>query len=508
MTDQTTETEPLFKSLLNKGIHKQFAEALYSAYNGTDVVAFIEGLEQIAQMFALKEPPKQLETPPCVDPWLSIATIMYQDMTNNNTDGQTAFSAAISLFSKDRDLQNAITQAVSIRWGIIEDREKKKALKKHHQTKEYLAALTALNYSFRMNLCNDKIEVSGEPISDPLAAKIRTQMRDAGFRRTTEMEDAYWAEAYRNQYHPVREYLNSLSWDGREYIAELSTYFQDKYNMFPTWLRKWMIGACAKIFEAEQNPMLVLDGPQGIGKSEFVKWLAKPLIDYFVEAPIVTADKDTEVRLISNWVWEVSELGATTRKADYEALKAFLTTRKVTVRVPYGRHDISKPAMASFIGTINNSSGIFNDPTGSRRFLVSHLTHINWDYSTDLDSNHLWAEAMYAYLGKEKWTLDKAQNQAAQSINENYDTVDPVEDLLLKHFQLDKDHDDWWLATSDILAVLQDPNRGNLHGQSRGNAMSLAAAMTKLGHEKKRRTNHLNQQVWGYTGILQPLTTP
>jgi hypothetical protein len=115
---------------------------------------------------------------------------------------------------------------------------------------------------------------------------------------------------------------------------------------------------------------------------------------------------------------------------------------------------------------------------------------------------------MYAYLGKEKWTLDKSQNQAAQSINENYDIVDPVEDLLLKHFQLDKDHDDWWLATSDILAVLQDPNRGNLHGQSRGNAMSLAAAMTKLGHEKKRRTNHLNQQVWGYTGILQPLTTP
>lgn len=129
--------------------------------------------------------------------------------------------------------------------------------------------------------------------------------------------------------------------------------------------------------------------------------------DYFIEAPINTDDKDSEIRLISAWIWEVSELGATTRKADYEALKAFLTTRKVTVRKPYGRHDISKPALASFIGTINNSSGIFSDPTGSRRFLVSKIEEINWDYSVSIDPTDVWAEAMAAYLAGESWKLTR-----------------------------------------------------------------------------------------------------
>jgi predicted P-loop ATPase len=254
--------------------------------------------------------------------------------------------------------------------------------------------------------------------------------------------------------------------------------------------------------------MLVLDGPQGIGKSEFARWLASPMPDYFLEAPINTDDKDSEIRLMSYWIWEVSELGATTRKADYEALKAFLTTRKVTVRKPYGRHDIIKPALASFVGTINNSSGIFSDPTGSRRFILSKIEDISWDYSSELDPADVWAEAMAAYLAGETWKLTRDEFLKSQQINEEYDVADPIEDLVKKFFDLDVARDDWWIPTSDILAVLQDPTRGGLKGSTRGNAMGLAAVMTKLGHEKKRRNNNIGQQVWGYTGIRLHSNSP
>ena len=171
------------------------------------------------------------------------------------------------------------------------------------------------------------------------------------------------------------------------------------------------------------------------------------------------------------------------------------------MRKPYGKHDISKPALASFIGTINNSSGIFSDPTGSRRFLVSKIESITWSYAQEINPTDVWAEAMAAYLAGESWKLTRDEYVKSVQINEDYDVADPIEDLVKKYFDLDPTRDDWWIPTTDILAILQDPTQGALRGTSRGNAMGLAAVMTKLGHEKKRRMNTINQQVWGYTGI-------
>jgi predicted P-loop ATPase len=203
------------------------------------------------------------------------------------------------------------------------------------------------------------------------------QLRDAGMTRTKEAEDAYLAFAWHNRYHPIKDYLSSLAWDGQPHIKNLSEHFSDEYSMFPVWLRKWLIGSCAKVFmtprEPVQVPMLVLDGEQNLGKSQFTKYLCKPVYEYYYEGAINPDEKDCLIRVASKWIWEVSELGATTRKADQEALKAFLTYETVRVRRPYGKHDIEKTALATFIGTVNNYSGLFSDPTGSRRYLKSSV---------------------------------------------------------------------------------------------------------------------------------------
>ncbi|MFQ5620177.1 MAG: VapE domain-containing protein, partial [Rhodospirillales bacterium] len=295
------------------------------------------------------------------------------------------------------------------------------------KTAEYLKALAGLGYTFRLNACNDKLEVNGQPMTDGLAAKIRGQMRDAGYEHVNVMQDAYLGHAYDNQYHPIRDYLNGLKYDGGPHIDTLATYFEDAHQnsrlpdhpcpVFHTWLRRWLIGAVAKVFKAEQNPMLVLDGRQDLGKSYFAHWLC-PLPDYFIESAIDPADKDSRIRLISYWLWEVAELGATTRRADREALKAFISTRRVTVRAPYGRNDITKPSMASLIGTINNESGFLSDPTGNRRFLTCTLTKINWDYA-DMDPAGIWAEAVHLYRAGESWRLTKAERELRDSLNQD-----------------------------------------------------------------------------------------
>ena len=74
-----------------------------------------------------------------------------------------------------------------------------------------------------------------------------------------------------------------------------------------------------------QNPMLVLDGDQDIGKSTFCKFLASPLPELFVEDAIHPDDKEHHRYLATKWIWEVAELGATTRRQDQEAIKSFLT---------------------------------------------------------------------------------------------------------------------------------------------------------------------------------------
>ncbi len=89
-------------------------------------------------------------------------------------------------------------------------------------TQDYVDALTQLGYTFRLNDCTDTVEVNGEPLGDALAAKIRTQMRDSGFTQPSKhIEDAYTAAAYDHRYHPMKDYLANLAWDGKPHIEDL-----------------------------------------------------------------------------------------------------------------------------------------------------------------------------------------------------------------------------------------------------------------------------------------------
>ena len=358
---------------------------------------------------------------------------------------------------------------------------------------DIIKALEAIGYGFRMRVLDDRIEVNGVPISDTIGAIIRAKMRDAGFESMAAVEDVYKMAAALNAYHPIKDYLNSLKWDGVDHIARLSSYFPDTHDpirypdgteksVFHAWLQRWLVGAVGKAIRGNQNMMLVLDGPQDIGKSSFVAWLGSPLPQYFIEGSVNPDDKDTFLRLISKWIWEVGELGATTRKADVEALKAFITQQEVTVRSPYGRFDLTKPAVASLIGTINNTDGFLNDPSGSRRFYVVTLRKIDWAYSNEIDVNQLWAQAVALFNAGHTGRLDPTEKMVQDAMNKGYDLINPVEDYIAQHFEI----------TGDRAVFLTVPNmleRMKFLGY-RGTDLEIAKhfkrAMAKLGIEQGR----------------------
>ena len=116
---------------------------------------------------------------------------------------------------------------------------------------------------------------------------------------------------------------------------------------------------------------LVLDGPHDEGKSAFARWLCPPARPVR-RRRLSPDDKDCSRLALRSLIWEVSELGATTRRADTEALRGFLS-HEVSTRSP-------SPRSASFIGTVNNSAGLFSDPTGNWCSLATTVAAIDWAY--------------------------------------------------------------------------------------------------------------------------------
>ena len=354
--------------------------------------------------------------------------------------------------------------------------------------------LRSNGFDFRLNLCDDSIEVNQERITDVHTAKMRCLLRDAGLGKyLAAADDALVAYAASHAYHPVRQYLDGLVWDGFQHIGQLAGHVRDVHGVFGLFLRSWLIGAVNRAMTGGQNAVFVLDGLQGVGKSQLARWLC-PLPGFFVDGPVNPDDKDTSLMAMRTWVWELSELGATVRRADVESLKSFLSRETFTVRPPFGHFEIKKPGLASFIGTVNESAGIFSDPTGSRRFWATTVTAIDWVYARRVDVNQVWAEAVHAYRQGESWVLTPEDAKNASAINEGFAVPDAVELLLRKWFVLGA-ADDNWLSTADILTTLQDNGLGQ---NARANAMHLAATMKKLG---LRKGDFAKQR--GYYGVLR-----
>ena len=232
-----------------------------------------------------------------------------------------------------------------------------------------------------------------------------------------------------------------------------------------------------------EQPAVWVSGFYGSGKSHFVRWLCSPLPHLLVEGPIDPENKDDQLRLISCWVWEVAELGSTTRKADREALKHFLTVRQVTVRKPYGKHDLVKPAMASFIGTVNNEGGVLSDPTGSRRFMSVDLLSIDWKYA-DMDVNQVWAQAGALYRSGEPWELQGEEKAQAEEANADYEVEDPLTGYFHRCFTITKNPDDR-VPTCDILDRLHGTGWRGL-SKPRAEAMAVGSTLRSLGLEQYR----------------------
>lgn len=377
-------------------------------------------------------------------------------------------------------------------------------------TEAYRQAFDDLGYYFARNLITDGVEVNDKPIDDYVMSKMSCEMYDLGHKNSRLLEDTHKMIADENAYHPLRNYLHSLEWDGQDHIRELSKHFQvlhptpdvdgEWVNLFHLWFYRWILGAVERTFNGRQNVMLVLDGRQGAGKSYFVKWLGTVMgREYFNQSSVKPSSNDDLIQLIEKWVWEVGELGATMRQADREALKAFISREYVTVRRPYRRTPSNQPALASFVGTINNEAGFLNDPTGNRRFLVVTIGKVNWSYSDEIDPNQVWAQAMALYTQGERGQLTEQEKQLSTKLNEEYEAPNPLLDELQEYFVLEPDNRNFATHTRTILDYLD--RHGYKNAKSRSTSMAVASVLKQQGFDKAENITIGDTRTKGYYGI-------
>ncbi len=308
---------------------------------------------------------------------------------------------------------------------------------------DYLNAATALGYTFTMNEMNDRLYGNNILMNNPLKSHLITELRNAGYPSGIVFEDTMWSEGYQHQFHPIRDYLNSLTWDGVDYIGLLCACVKDEDGLFPVLLKKWLLAAVERILAPKpecQPPVLLMIGIQGLGKSVLTDFLGSPLPTYTIHSDVRPEEKDYKILAISKFVWEIKEMEGVISRADVSRLKAFFDAHVHTVRAPYGHYDITKPTTACFIGTINdNGTGFLNDPTGSRRYWVTRITGIDFGYKETVDMNQVWAQAVALYRQGERYTLDKETQTKVYEINDLYTNEDPLESYVRLLFEATKD---------------------------------------------------------------------
>lgn len=219
-----------------------------------------------------------------------------------------------------------------------------------------------------------------------------------------------------NKFHPVREYLRSLEWDGE---SRLDTWLRVGVNARgpEPYLRAVSQLIILAMVARVERPGIkfdlipVLEGKQGIGKSSAARILAGD--DWFADNLPDLKHPDARLNLRGKLVVEMPEL-ANLKRGDLETVKAFITSQSDRVRAPYGRKPMDLKRQSVFIGTTNESVYL-KDKTGNRRYLPVEVGQCDFKWLKD-NRDQLFAEAFFIWENERPnlWLEGEAKAQAEE----------------------------------------------------------------------------------------------
>ncbi|HVJ72052.1 MAG TPA: virulence-associated E family protein, partial [Sphingomicrobium sp.] len=347
-------------------------------------------------------------------------------------------------------------------------------------------AVELLGRELSYNSFSDKMLMDGEPLEDRQMNDMWLRIDEEHRFRPTYMffEKVIHRIAWENPFHPVKDYLAGLTWDG---VERLDTWLTACAGVEDTAYSRAvgaivLVAAVRRIRQpgAKYDELLIIEGPQGLNKSTALRALC-PRSDWFSDdLPLNTTSQRIIEATLGKWIIEASDL-AGRRRAEREHLKATLS-RQVDgpARLAYAHLPVERPRQFIIIGT-TNSSEYFDDPSGARRFWP--VTIKRFDIGKVLEiRDQLWAEASIREASGTSIRLSEALWPEATRHQEKRREIDPWEmplRALLLAIPASSD-DKRRVLTDDLWSGLNiDVNKRDRYGGVR-----IAEIMHRLGFKR------------------------
>lgn len=258
-----------------------------------------------------------------------------------------------------------------------------------------------------------------------------------GFNKPAKIAPALDLVQKQHRFHPVRDYLESITWDGKERLDTLFIEFLGSPdNAYVRKVTRLAFAACvARIYEpgCQLDYVFTIVGKQGVGKTHILRRMGG---EWFSNSLTSMQGKEAYEGLISKWIIELGELAAT-KKTELEGQKNFITKTSDFFRKAYAKNPSDNPRQCVMFASSNDSDFI-KDTTGGRRWAIietdkSKRTLSPWEDLNDAYRDQLWAEAKVRYEAGEVLFLQGELEEEATRLQEKYSEHDPEEDMILNY---------------------------------------------------------------------------
>lgn len=333
--------------------------------------------------------------------------------------------------------------------------------------------LKSKGISIRKNIVTKNVDVMGSKELESLdynaqAIKIRNMTKLSHLNLSKQdTNDFLDLIANENSYSPVCDYLMDCyhEYDGGDYISplfnmlSLDTDIPQDVDFCKNLFIKWLLECAIIPFNrktmrklATQQGVLTLVGGQGVGKTRFpLNTILKDKPEYLITGETIDPkDKDSVLRAIGCWIFELSEFSESSTAKQQDALKSFIDRGKDKIRPPYAAKAIDEPRTCVFYATTNRTE-FMHDPTGGRRWWPLAITKINID--EDFNARQLWGQVMHLWKDEheEPYPLTEEETKELAKHNNNFSAQSDAELAISEYLDFDMPQDKWgWVSPAGL----------------------------------------------------------
>ncbi len=306
------------------------------------------------------------------------------------------------------------------------------------------------------------------------------------------------------EYNPFKEYFETLpEWDNADHITALANHIAtDDQEYWLTMFKKALVRMIACSYGGHENRIICVfvQEQQEQGKDTFIRFLCPPEFhNYYKEDPL-EVNKDAEIALTKNFIWNLSELDHLNKK-EISEIKSIISRKVINQRAAFARQAESRSRVVNWWGSTNKTEFLTDD--AHTRWLCFNIKSISWDYSRDIDIKKVWAQAWHLYKTAFDYNLSTDEKSTRDRRNKEFEIMPDEKQLILTYFTKCSPGEGEFMINTEIQLFLLAVTANRL----RLNSFNIKKSMDQLGFAKETRTVG-TAKLRGYWVKKKPMENP